>query len=80
MTKKRLGDKTHEDLFDLNDGQKLILENKEMFILLPNEPKSKTSLYSVPLKLSMYEGFQPVQKTSYSSQDKINNKLVEKLV
>lgn len=77
---KRIGDKTHEDLFDLNDHQKLILENDQMFVVLPNEPKSKTSLYSVPLDLSAYQGFQPVQKTTYSSQDKINKKVVEKFV
>lgn len=79
-TRKRIGDKTHENLFDLNDNQKLILENNDMFVLLPNEPKNKTSLYSVPLELSAYQGFQPVQKTTYSSQDKINKKMIEKLV
>ncbi len=79
-TQKRMGDKTHEDLFDLNDHQKLILENKEMFVLLPNEPKKKEGLYSVPPSPSSYQGFQTITKNSYSSQEHLNNKMIEKLV
>lgn len=79
-TQKRMGDKTHEDLFDLNDHQKLILENKEMFVLLPNEPKKKDGLYSVFPKLSAYQGFQTINKTGYSSLEHLNKKVIEKLV
>jgi len=77
---KRIGDKTHEDLFDFNDHQKLILENSQMFILLPKEPKSKGGLYSMPLNLSAYKGFETVTQSTYSSQDHLDKKLVEKLV
>lgn len=79
-TNKRLGDKTHEDLFDFNDNQKLILENKEMFIILPNESRQKNHFYTAQSEISDYQGFEPVQTFSYSSQEQINQKLIEKLV
>lgn len=77
---KRLGDKTHENLFDFNDNQKLVLENKEMFVILPNESRQKNNLYEARSKTSAYQGFEPVQTATYSSQEQINQKLIEKLV
>ena len=77
LIEKRLGDKTHEELFDLNDTQKLVLENKEMFIIVPRE---KTYLYSIQPKLSAYKGFRPVARTTYASQNNLKNEEIRKIV
>ena len=72
-----MGDKTHEELFDLNDTQKLVLENKEMFIIVPRE---KTDLYSIQPKLSAYKGFRALSRTTYASQDNLRNEEIIKIV
>ncbi len=77
LADKRIGDRTHEELFDFNDNQKLILENKQMFVILP---KGKTDLYFIQPKLSAYRGFKTVTKTTYASQDYLNKEAIEKLV
>ena len=77
LISNRPGDKTHEELFDLNDGQKLILENKDMFIIAPRE---KTNYYSVDPDTSIYKKFSLTTEKSFASLDNLNNKSIEKLV
>ena len=79
----RIGDKIHEDLFDFNDSQKLILVSKEMFIILLKESsRQKTDIYSIqPANLTSYPGFQKMIKlTGYNSKNNINKKAIEKLI
>lgn len=80
LINRRVGDKTHEDLFDFNDQEKLIIESDQMFVILPQEQKKRTRLYSVQTDLGAYPGFTTITRSSYSSQDHINNKVIEKLV
>lgn len=80
LINKRMGDKTHEELFDFNDNQKLVLENNQMFIIIPKESFEKTKLYSSQPELSSYRDFQITARTAYSSQEQLNKKLVGKLV
>lgn len=80
LINKRPGDKTHEDLFDFNDSQKLVLENHRFFIILPKETRKETGLYTAEGKYSDYEGFNLVNTTGYSSQEHLNQKMIEKLV
>ena len=80
ITDKRMGDKTHEDLFDFNDNQKLVLENDQMFIILPKESWEKNGLYTSQPELASYQGFQVAPRTAYSSQEQLNVKKVAKLI
>jgi len=81
LTSKRIGDKTHEELFDFNDDQKLILENDKMFIMLPRESRKITKLYAPnDSKLSDYTGFKAIVKASYSSPDYLDNDLIKKII
>ena len=75
-----MGDKTHEDLFDFNDNQKLVLENDQMFIILPKESWEKNGLYTSQPELASYQGFQVAPRTAYSSQEQLNVKKVAKLI
>ena len=81
LTDKRAGDKTHEELFDFNDNQKLVLENDKMFIILSKDSIKTTNLYaSTPPRISSYTGFKTTTKTSYSSPDYLNNEMIKRLV
>lgn len=80
LINKRMGDKTHEELFDFNDNQKLVLENDQMFIILSKESWEKNKLYTAQPELSAYHNFQVTIRTAYSSQEQLNEKLIEKLV
>ncbi|OGN01601.1 MAG: hypothetical protein A3I26_00325 [Candidatus Yanofskybacteria bacterium RIFCSPLOWO2_02_FULL_43_10] len=79
-TNKRIGDRTHEELFDFNDDQKLVLEDKQMFVILPRESRERNKIYSVQPKMSAYKGFKTITKTTYASQDYLNKDAIGKLV
>ncbi|MDP3792381.1 MAG: polysaccharide biosynthesis protein [bacterium] len=81
LISKRIGDKTHEELFDFNDDQKLILENDKMFIIMSKGSLKTTNLYSLPQpKLSAYAGFKTTAKATYSSPDYLNNETIKKMI
>jgi FlaA1/EpsC-like NDP-sugar epimerase len=77
---KRIGDRTHEELFDLNDDQKLILEDKQMFVILPKESRENNHIYSAQSRPSDYKGFKKVENPTYASQDFLNKEAIGKLV
>jgi len=81
LISKRIGDKTHEELFDFNDNQKLILEDDKMFIILSKESLKSTNLYSSPRpRLSSYYGFKTTAKATYSSPDYLDKEMIKKLI
>ncbi len=77
---KRIGDRTHEELFDFNDDQKLILEDQRMFIILSKESREKNKIYTAKPRPAAYKGFKTFVKTTYASQDYLNKKAIGKLV
>lgn len=81
LISKRIGDKTHEELFDFNDDQKLILESDKMFIILSKDSIKTTNLYAAtPPKLSAYTGFKTTTKATYSSPDYLDNETIKNLI
>lgn len=61
---ERAGEKMYEDLFDKNDKYKQILENQEMFIIVPDLPIS-----NLKINIKNYPGFDEIKNPqSYSSE------------
>lgn len=72
----RAGDKLHEDLLGLNDHNKEVWANDEMFILVPSAQASDLTVGP-----HMYDGFTRVApNASFSSEDHLNIKVIEKIV
>ena len=72
----RIGDKLHEDLLGINDGDKDLWTNKEMFILVP-----KMHIHKFSMEPQFYEGFEKLSKDiSFSSENNLNIKKIEKII
>ena len=78
----RPGEKTHEELFDSGDQNKMIFENDEMFVIIP----PAIEIYGAP-DLHYEEAYQPPFRrvenlglTSYCSKDHLNQKLIQEIV
>ena len=72
----RSGDKLHEDLVGVNDWNREVWSNKEMFILLP-----ATNIYNQTDPPKKYLGFKKVNGIfHYSSKDSIDVNRGEKII
>lgn len=72
----RMGDKLHEDLMGVNDWNREVWGNKEMFILLP-----ATNIYNQTNPAKKYPGFKRLTGTfNYSSKDNINIEEVTEII
>ncbi|OGN04105.1 MAG: hypothetical protein A2831_02225 [Candidatus Yanofskybacteria bacterium RIFCSPHIGHO2_01_FULL_44_17] len=73
----RTGDKLHEDLLGANDSGKVILANKEMFILVP----PGMPIHNFSVAEYAYEGFEKIPQDSYfSSKDQLSLKKIERII
>ena len=72
----RLGEKIHEELIGSNDVTKKILEDKEMFVLLP-----VVNIYHQGEKIFLYPEFRNVsQNRQYSSRTHINVEKIRRII
>ncbi|MFH1822207.1 MAG: SDR family NAD(P)-dependent oxidoreductase [Patescibacteria group bacterium] len=78
----RLGEKIHESLFDGNDKEKKILEDNEMFIILPNFEISR--LVKVKPKKAAYLGFKAARRANInkysSSLNCLNTRKIKEVI
>ena len=72
----RGGEKLHEELFDGQDQHKQLLEDKELFVIVPN-----VEIFELKPSRIYYAGFRKVaQPQQYSSLDRIDRAAVVRLV
>lgn len=72
----RAGDKLHEDLLGLNDRNKEIWANDEMFILVP-----RMHIHKFVMEQQFYEGFEKIpEDIGFSSENNINLKKIEPII
>lgn len=72
----RPGEKIHELLFDEGDKYKRVLENDELFIIIP-----ELKIYNLENKNNEYPSFKLKEKIKYySSEDNIDIKAVENII
>ena len=72
----RAGDKLHEDLLGLNDKNKDVWANDEMFILVP-----RMHIHKFVNEPQCYGGFEKISEdTSFSSENNVNLKKIEQII